>query len=1263
MSFSDDLFGPTETVTRDGAEVLEALQQAARERILILDGAMGTEIQQFKFDEDHFRGDKFIGCACHQQGNNDLLSLSQPAAIEDIHYRYAIAGADILETNTFSSTVIAQADYGMEDAVYELNRMGAQLARRGGQRAEREDGRRRFVAGALGPTNRTASISPDVNNPGFRATSFDQLRQAYGEQLRGLIDGGSDIILIETIFDTLNAKAAIFACEEIFEEKGIFLPVMISGTITDLSGRTLSGQTPTAFWHSVRHAKPFTVGLNCALGASAMRPHLAELSAIADTFICAYPNAGLPNAFGEYDESPEQMAAQVAEFAREGLVNVVGGCCGSTPEHIRAIAEAVAGHTPRSVPEVKPLMRLSGLEPFTLTEDIPFVNVGERTNVTGSAKFRKLITAGDYATALDVARDQVANGAQVIDVNMDEGLIDSEKAMTEYLNLIAAEPDIAKVPVMIDSSKWEVIEAGLKCVQGKSIVNSISMKEGEENFLRQARLCRMYGAAVVVMAFDEKGQADTKARKVEICTRAYKLLTEKAGFAPEDIIFDPNVFAVATGIEEHDNYGVDFIEATGEIVDTLPHVHISGGVSNLSFSFRGNEPVREAMHAVFLYHAIAKGMDMGIVNAGQLAVYDTIEPDLREACEDVVLNRGPAKGGNATENLLEIAERFRGTAGKEAKQRDLAWREWPVEERISHALVNGITEFIDADTDEARLKAERPLHVIEGPLMAGMNVVGDLFGSGKMFLPQVVKSARVMKQAVAGLLPYMEAEKAANIANGQEDNQAVGKVLMATVKGDVHDIGKNIVGVVLACNNYEIIDLGVMVPPAKILEVARAEKVDIIGLSGLITPSLDEMVHLASEMEREGFDIPLLIGGATTSRVHTAVKIHPKYTKGQTVYVTDASRAVGVVSSLLSHETKGNYVETIRAEYKKVADAHHRSEADKRRLPIATARDNSHKIDWDAFTPAKPQFTGKRVIEDWDLEELSRYIDWTPFFQTWEMKGRYPKILEDEKQGEAARQLFADAQAMLKQIIDEKWFAPKAVIGFWPANTVGDDIRLFEGEERTGELATFHTLRQQLGKRDGKPNLALSDFVAPAESGKPDYLGGFVVTAGIEEVAIAERFERANDDYSSIMVKALADRFAEALAECMHERVRKEYWGYAKNEVYQPEELIGEPYDGIRPAPGYPAQPDHTEKVTLFKLLDAENKVGVELTESMAMWPGSSVSGLYFAHPESYYFGVAKVERDQVEDYAKRKGMAIEEVERWLGPILNYEPAQYNKVA
>lgn len=1246
----DNLFGAT-AAKPDGSEVLEALTQAARERILILDGAMGTQIQGLGFHEEHFRGERFGACDCQLQGNNDLLTLTQPKAIEEIHYAYAMAGADILETNTFSSTTIAQADYGMEDAVYELNRDGARLARRAALRAQQKDGRRRFVAGALGPTNRTASLSPDVNNPGYRAVTFDDLRIAYADQIRGLMDGGSDIILIETIFDTLNAKAAVFAAEEVFIEKGVHLPVMISGTITDLSGRTLSGQTPTAFWYSLRHARPFTIGLNCALGANAMREHLAEIAGIADTFVCAYPNAGLPNEFGQYDESPEAMAAQIEDFAREGLVNVVGGCCGSTPDHIRAIAAAVAKHPPRKPVKVPPLMRLSGLEPFTLTKDIPFVNVGERTNVTGSARFRKLIKAGDYSAALVVARDQVENGAQIIDINMDEGLIDSQKIMAEYLNLIAAEPDIARVPVMIDSSKWDVIEAGLKCVQGKPIVNSISLKEGEEAFLHHARLVRAYGAAVVIMAFDETGQADTEQRKVEICTRAYKILTEQIGFPPEDIIFDPNVFAVATGIDEHNNYGVDFIEATRKITQTLPHAHISGGVSNLSFSFRGNEPVREAMHAVFLYHAIQVGMDMGIVNAGQLAVYDTIDPELREACEDVVLNRRP----DGTERLLEIAERFRDSGTKEAKVQDLSWREWSVEKRLSHALVNGITEYIEADTEEARLAAARPLHVIEGPLMAGMNVVGDLFGSGKMFLPQVVKSARVMKQAVAVLLPYMEEEKR---LSGGEGRQTAGKVLMATVKGDVHDIGKNIVGVVLACNNYEIIDLGVMVPTQKILDTARAENVDVIGLSGLITPSLDEMVHVAAEMEREGFNVPLLIGGATTSRVHTAVKIHPRYEQGQAVYVIDASRAVGVVSNLLSPENKEGYIEGIRAEYAKVAAAHARSEAEKKRLPLARARENAHKLDWDAYNPPKPTFLGTKTFENYDLAAIARYIDWTPFFQTWEMKGRYPAILEDEKQGEAARALWVDAQAMLAKIIDEKWFAPRAVIGFWPANTVGDDIRLFADESRKEELATFFTLRQQLSKRDGRPNVAMSDFVAPVDSGKQDYIGGFVVTAGIEEVAIAERFERANDDYSSILVKALADRFAEAFAELMHQRVRNEFWGYAPGEELSTDDLIHERYAGIRPAPGYPAQPDHTEKSTLFELLDATAQTGVELTESYSMWPGSSVSGLYIGHPDSYYFGVAKVERDQVEDYAERKGMSVEEVERWLGPILNYIPGQ-----
>ena len=1247
----DALFG-TEVAERDGREIAAALAKAARERILVLDGAMGTQIQGLGLDEDQFRGDRFQGCACHQKGNNDLLILTQPNAIEEIHYRYAMAGADILETNTFSSTRIAQADYQMEGAVYDLNRDGARLARRAALRAEREDGKRRFVAGAIGPTNRTASISPDVNNPGYRAVSFDDLRIAYAEQIDGLVDGGADIILIETIFDTLNAKAAIFACEERFAAKGIRLPVMISGTITDLSGRTLSGQTPSAFWYSVRHARPFTIGLNCALGADAMRPHLQELSSVADTFICAYPNAGLPNEFGQYDESPEDMARQIGGFARDGLVNVVGGCCGSTPGHIKAIAEAVAGGKPRQVPEHRPFMSLSGLEPFVLTKDIPFVNVGERTNVTGSAKFRKLITAGDYTAALVVARDQVENGAQIIDINMDEGLIDSQRAMVEFLNLIAAEPDIARVPVMIDSSKFEIIEAGLKCVQGKPVVNSISLKEGEEKFLAQAQLVRNYGAAVVVMAFDEQGQADTYQRKVEICERAYKLLTENAGFSPEDIIFDPNVFAVATGIEEHDNYGVDFIEATRTIRQKMPLVHISGGVSNLSFSFRGNEPVREAMHAVFLYHAIQAGMDMGIVNAGQLAVYESIDPELREACEDVVLNRRK----DSTERLLEIAERYRGTGEKQARTQDMSWRELPVEKRLEHALVNGITEFIEADTEEARLKADRPLHVIEGPLMAGMNVVGDLFGAGKMFLPQVVKSARVMKQAVAVLLPYMEEEKLAN--GGTGEREAAGKVLMATVKGDVHDIGKNIVGVVLACNNYEIIDLGVMVPTTKILEVAREQKVDIIGLSGLITPSLDEMVHVASEMERQGFDIPLLIGGATTSRVHTAVKVAPQYGAGQAIHVNDASRAVGVVSALLSPDSRQAYAAGIRAEYAKVAEAHARAEAEKQRLPLARARENAVKLDWTAYKPVRPSFLGTKVFEDYDLEELARYIDWTPFFQTWELRGRYPAILEDEAQGEVARHLFADAQAMLTKIIAEKWFRPRAVIGFWPANAVGDDIHLFTDESRQQELATFFTLRQQLSKRDGRPNVALSDFVAPVDSGVADYLGGFVVTAGFEEIAIAERFERANDDYSSILVKALADRFAEAFAERMHERVRREFWGYAEDETLTPDDLISESYAGIRPAPGYPAQPDHTEKKTLFHLLDAENATGVQLTESYAMWPGSSVSGIYIAHPESYYFGVAKVERDQVEDYATRKGMPVNELERWLGPVLNYVPVK-----
>ncbi len=1240
----------------DGREVRKALREAASERILVLDGAMGTAIQDKKFSEEDFRVDRFKDHAHDQKGNNDLLILSQPDAIRDIHLDYFLAGSDIVETNTFSGTRIAQADYGMEEIVYELNLEGARVARAAAELALKKDGRRRFVAGAIGPTNRTLSISPDVNNPGYRAVTFDEVRDAYAEQVRGLVDGGSDLILIETIFDTLNAKAAIVAIRQVFHEKGVDLPIMISGTITDLSGRTLSGQTPEAFWNSVRHADPFTIGLNCALGAKEMRAHIAELARVADTLVCAYPNAGLPNEFGLYDERPEATAGMIAEFADAGLVNIVGGCCGTTPDHIRAIAEAVAGKKPRTIAKPKTYLRLSGLEPFTLTEDIPFVNVGERTNVTGSAKFRKLITNGDYDTALDVARDQVANGAQVIDVNMDEGLLDSEKAMVDFLNLVAAEPDIARVPVMVDSSKFHVIEAGLKCIQGKAIVNSISMKEGEEEFLKHARICRDYGAAVVVMAFDEVGQADTAARKIEICTRAYKLLTEEIGFPPEDIIFDPNVFAVATGIEEHDNYGNDFIDATRTIRETLPHAHISGGVSNLSFSFRGNEPVREAMHTVFLYHAIKAGMDMGIVNAGQLGVYENLDKELRELCEDVVLNRR----SDATERLLDAAARFKGDGSGAAKVQDLEWRKLPVEKRLEHALVNGITEYVVEDTEEARQNVERPLHVIEGPLMAGMNVVGDLFGAGKMFLPQVVKSARVMKQAVAHLMPYMEKEKE---EAGLDQQSAAGKVLMATVKGDVHDIGKNIVGVVLACNNFEVIDLGVMVPTAKILDEAKKHNVDVIGLSGLITPSLDEMVNVASEMEREGFDIPLLIGGATTSRVHTAVKIHPSYNRGQAIYVTDASRAVGVVSNLLSEDQCDPYIEGIKAEYAKVADAHARAEADKQRLPLAKARENALKIDWSAYEPVKPSFFGARVFRTYDVADLIPYIDWTPFFQTWELKGRYPQILEDEKQGEVARQLFDDAQEMLKKIVEERWFNPKAVIGFWPANSVGDDIRLYTGDSRSETLATLHGLRQQLAKRGDRPNVCMSDFVAPETSGVKDYVGGFVVTAGIEEVRIAERFERANDDYGSILVKALADRIAEAFAERMHQRVRKEFWGYAPDESLTNEELISEGYAGIRPAPGYPAQPDHTEKDTLFELLGASKSIGVELTESKAMWPGSSVSGFYIGHPESYYFGVAKVERDQVEDYAMRKGMDVAEMERWLAPVLNYDPANYVKAA
>jgi 5-methyltetrahydrofolate--homocysteine methyltransferase len=1227
----------------------------ARERILVLDGAMGTMIQGLQFDEAAFRGERFKDFHRDVKGNNDLLILTQPQAIEDIHFAYLDAGADIVATNTFSSTSIAQADYDMVDLAYELNRDGAKLARNAANRATAKDGKPRFVAGALGPTNRTASISPDVANPGYRAVTFDDLRIAYSEQINGLLDGGADVLLVETIFDTLNAKAALYAIAEITEERGIHVPVMISGTITDKSGRLLSGQLPEAFWYSVQHANPITIGFNCALGAEDLRAHIADIGRVADALVCAYPNAGLPNEFGQYDESPEYMARLVGEFAQAGLVNVVGGCCGTTPDHIRAIAEACAPHKPRIVPEISPLLRLSGLEPFNLTADIPFVNVGERTNVTGSARFRKLIKEGDYTAALQVARDQVENGAQVIDINMDEGLLDSKQAMIEFLHLVASEPDIARVPVMVDSSKFDVIEAGLKCVQGKPIVNSISMKEGEEKFLHEAGIARRHGAAVVVMAFDEVGQADTYERKIEICKRAYDLLIEKLDFPPQDIIFDPNVFAIATGLEEHNNYGVDFIEATRWIRQNLPHAHISGGVSNLSFSFRGNEPVREAMHSVFLYHAIKAGMDMGIVNAGQMVIYDDIDPELRQVCEDVILNRDPG----APEKLLELAEKFRGQ-GKQVKEQDLAWREWPVEKRLSHALVNGITEYIDADTEAARITVERPLHVIEGPLMDGMNVVGDLFGAGKMFLPQVVKSARVMKQAVAYLMPFMEEEKARNQAAGisGDGRKNAGKIVLATVKGDVHDIGKNIVGIVLQCNNFEVIDLGVMVPAAKIIEIAKAENADIIGLSGLITPSLDEMVFMGAELERLGLSIPLLIGGATTSRVHTAVKIDPAYKGGPVVHVNDASRAVGVASSLLSPEKREEYAREVRADYAKISAAHFKAQQDKKRLKLETARANAHQVDWSKTEPKKPTFIGIKSFSDYSLEELAEYIDWTPFFQTWELTGRFPAILDDPKVGEVARSLYDDARKMLDLIIKENWFKARATIGFWPANAEGDDIVLYSDEARTKPLTTLHTLRQQLEKREGRKNVALSDFIAPISSGVPDYIGMFVVTAGIGEDVIADRFKNANDDYSSILVKALADRLAEAFAERMHQRVRKEFWGYAPDEALATDELILEQYAGIRPAPGYPAQPDHTEKATLFKLLDAERTAGVTLTESFAMWPGSSVSGLYFSHPESYYFGVGKIEQDQVEDYAERKGMTVAETERWLAPILNYIPSR-----
>ncbi|AMD00979.1 methionine synthase [Halomonas chromatireducens] len=1222
------------------------LTEQLGQRILMLDGGMGTMLQNAELDEADFRGDRFHDWPSDLKGNNDLLALTCPDLVTRIHRQYLEAGADIIETNTFNSTRLSQSDYGMEELVPELNRESARLAREVCDAVASETGVPRYVAGVLGPTSRTASLSPDVNDPAKRNVTFDALRENYYQAAEALIEGGADLIMIETIFDTLNAKAAIFALEELFADRGERLPVMISGTITDASGRTLSGQTTEAFWNSVRHAEPLSIGLNCALGAAELRPYLEELSTKADTFVSAHPNAGLPNEFGEYDQTPEEMAAIVAEFAESGLVNIIGGCCGSTPEHIAAIHAAIEGMAPRQVPERPRACRLSGLEPFNIEKDSLFVNVGERTNVTGSARFKRLIVDEDYNTALEVALEQVENGAQVIDINMDEGMLESEEAMVRFLNLIAGEPDIARVPIMIDSSKWEIIEAGLKCVQGKAVVNSISMKEGEDAFREQATLCRRYGAAVVVMAFDEQGQADTFARKTEICQRAYEILVDEVGFPPEDIIFDPNIFAIATGIEEHNNYAVDFIEATRWIREHLPHAMVSGGVSNVSFSFRGNNPVREAIHSAFLYHAIRAGLSMGIVNAGQLAVYDDLPAELRDAVEDVVLNRRP----DGTERLLDIADRYKGDGSGPAKKEDLEWRSWEVEKRISHALVKGITVYIEEDTEEARQRASRPIEVIEGPLMDGMNVVGDLFGAGKMFLPQVVKSARVMKQAVAYLIPYIEAEKT-------EDTKAKGKIVMATVKGDVHDIGKNIVGVVLQCNNYDVVDLGVMVSAEKILQTARAENADIIGLSGLITPSLDEMVHVAKEMQRQGFDLPLLIGGATTSKAHTAVKIEPGY-EHPVIYVADASRAVGVAGKLLSPALKPSYVAEIRAEYDQVRERNARRRPKASDLSYAEARERKLPIDWASYTPPRPAVTGLKVFDSYDIEELIKRIDWTPFFMSWELAGKYPKILDDKVVGEAARSLFADAQEMLRKLIDEKHIQARGVIGLWPANSVDDDvIEVYADESRTQVVERLHHIRQQTTKNRDGVCYSLADFVAPKASGKPDWIGGFAVTTGHGVEALAERYKAAGDDYSAIMVQALTDRMAEAFAERMHERVRKEFWGYVPDERLDNVELIAEKYQGIRPAPGYPACPDHTEKSTLFRLLDASANAGIDLTENFAMWPAAAVSGWYFSHPQSKYFSTGKITRDQVEALAERKQMSLEELERWLSPVLSYDPA------
>ena len=1246
MSAANPDFAPT--IRPDCTDELTATLHG---RIMVIDGAMGTAIQRDRPDEAGYRGERFKDWPSDLVGNNDLLNLTQPQIIEGIHREYLQAGADILETNTFNANAVSLADYGMAELSYELNYTGAALARAACDEFA-TPAKPRYVAGALGPTTRTASISPDVNDPGARNVSYDQLVEAYLEAANGLVDGGADLLIVETIFDTLNAKAAVFAIETLFEERGRRWPVIISGTITDASGRTLSGQVTEAFWNSIRHAKPIAVGLNCALGAPEMRPYLAEMSRIADTFVSCYPNAGLPNAFGEYDESPDRQAGYIAEFADAGLVNLVGGCCGTAPPHIAAIAEVVEGKAPRKVPRIDLATRLSGLEPLNITADSLFVNIGERTNITGSARFRNLIKAGDYDTALSIALQQVEAGAQIIDINMDEGMIDGVAAMDRFTKLIATEPDISRVPFMIDSSKWEVMETGLKNVQGKPIVNSISLKEGEEKFVREARLCRKFGAAVVVMAFDEEGQADNLERRKEIFTRAYRILTDEVGFPAEDIIFDPNCFALATGIEEHATYGIDFIDACSWIKQNLPAAHISGGISNVSFSFRGNNPVREAIHAVFLFHSIKAGLDMGIVNAGALVPYDTIDPELRDRIEDVVLNRRE----DATERLLEIAERFN-SSEKSEDPTAAEWRSLPVRERITHALVKGIDAHVDDDTEELRAEIAaaggRPIEVIEGPLMDGMNVVGDLFGAGKMFLPQVVKSARVMKKAVGYLLPYIEAEKQESGAASADDTN--GTIIMATVKGDVHDIGKNIVGVVLQCNNYTVVDLGVMVPAQKILDAAKEHGADIIGLSGLITPSLDEMVNFAVEMERAGLDIPLLIGGATTSRAHTAVKIAPRRT-GPVIWVKDASRSVPVAAALLDDKQRPALLEATEKDYESLRERHTQKN-ERPMLTLTKARVNRTPISWDDYTPPVPAIgTGVREFQDYDLAELREYIDWQPFFNAWEMKGRFPDILNNPASGEAARKLYEDAQEMLDTAIKEKWLRANGVIGFFPANSVGDDIEVYTDETRTTVLTTLRNLRQQGEHRDGIPNRSLGDFVAPKDTGLADYVGAFAVTAGLGCQDKIVEFKAAHDDYSAILLESLADRLAEAFAERMHQRVREEFWGYNPDEELDNEELIAEKYRGIRPAPGYPACPEHTEKVTLFELMDVTERTGIELTESMAMWPGAAVSGWYFSHPQSQYFVVGRLAQDQVADYAKRKGWTLAEAERWLGPNLGYNP-------